>query len=225
MELRDRVVKLIRVKAGKLIPSPWNWRVHPDKQKQVLRGILGEVGIAGVQIARQNDEGDYILIDGHLRKEEYPPEQKVPVLVVDLDEEEAKKLLACYDPIGALAETDQQLLGKLLQEVETRNGALASLFSHLMEENEVKLDPSSLSLEVEEDGEEVLSTDYTVEPSHVRMVQLFLDTTTLPEFEEMMSVLAELWGTENFTDTVMTSLRKHCQKKEARTGKGNPSHS
>src|SRR3954464_1692400 len=102
MDIRDRVVEMVRVKASRLRPSPWNFRTHPDKQRAVLKAVLGEIGIAGVVLARKLEDGTYALIDGHLRREELG-NRKIPVVVVDLDEEEAKKLLACYDPIGALA--------------------------------------------------------------------------------------------------------------------------
>ena len=41
------------------------------------------------------------LIDGHLRAET-TPDQPVPVLVLDVDEEEASKILATHDPLIAL---------------------------------------------------------------------------------------------------------------------------
>lgn len=48
------------------------------------------------------------------------------------------------------------------------------------------------------------------EASHVRMVQLFLDTSTLPEFERYIHLLREEWEQENTTDTVMEALRRAC---------------
>ena len=46
------------------------------------------------------------------------------------------------------------------------------------------------------------------EVSHVRMVQLFLDTDTFPEFNEMVVNLGKLYETDNATDTVMECLRR-----------------
>jgi len=43
---------------------------------------------------------------------------------------------------------------------------------------------------------------------HVRMVQLFLDVDTFPEFSEMVSNLGKLYETDNATDTVMECLRR-----------------
>jgi hypothetical protein len=39
------------VKAADLKPNPKNWRKHPAKQSEALKGILSEVGIAGALIA------------------------------------------------------------------------------------------------------------------------------------------------------------------------------
>ena len=51
-------------------------------------------------------DGRLMLIDGHLRAET-TPDQLVPVLVLDVDENESNKLLATLDPLAAMAETDK----------------------------------------------------------------------------------------------------------------------
>lgn len=211
MKIRDRVKKLVRVKASKLRPSPWNWRIHPDRQREVMQGILGEIGIAGAVLARELGDGTYALIDGHLRREELG-EHKVPVLVVDLDEEEAKKLLACYDPVSQLAEKDAKMLGKLLKEVDTSSESLAGLFSDLLGNKEVK--DLSLNIDEGEEEEEILPSDIGLVPSHVRMVQLFLNTETLPEFEEMVQALSQKYKTQSLTDTVLECLRRASRKSQ-----------
>jgi len=67
-----------------------------------------------------------MLIDGHLRKET-TPDAMVPVLVVDLDETEADKLLATLDPLAAMAESDSQRIKELLQTVHTDSQAVEDL--------------------------------------------------------------------------------------------------
>jgi hypothetical protein len=49
---------------------------------------------------------EVVLIDGHLRAET-THDQLVPVLVLDVDEAEANKLLATLDPLAVMAETDK----------------------------------------------------------------------------------------------------------------------
>ena len=57
------------------------------------------------------------------------PDELVPVLVLDVDEGEAKKLLARLDPMVALADTNQEALAALLRDAEASEQALGSLAS------------------------------------------------------------------------------------------------
>ena len=113
--IRDRIVELRRVRAGDLLPDPRNWRRHPKAQRDALQGVLQEVGYADALLARETQEG-LVLVDGHLRAD-LDPDQVVPVLVLDVTEEEAAKLLATLDPLAAMAETNTEALNELLKEV------------------------------------------------------------------------------------------------------------
>ncbi|MHC4165166.1 MAG: DNA-methyltransferase, partial [Planctomycetota bacterium] len=70
------------------------------------------------------------LIDGHLRAET-TPDQMVPVLVLDLDEKEAEKLLASLDPLAAMAGQDDDVLRDLLAGLDAESGALKALWEEL----------------------------------------------------------------------------------------------
>jgi len=133
VNIRNRVKELRYVPASQLQPNPKNWRTHPEGQQNALRGILAEVGIAGAVLARETPEGGLMLIDGHLRAETLG-NADVPVLVLDVNEAEADKLLATIDPLGAMAEADADKLRELLKEVETASEALADMFTELAEE-------------------------------------------------------------------------------------------
>jgi ParB-like chromosome segregation protein Spo0J len=131
VQIRDRIKELRRVKASELRPHPRNWRTHPTTQRDALRGVLAEVGYADALLARQLPDGSLELIDGHLRAE-ITPELEVPVLVLDVTEEEAEKLLALLDPLAGMAEANQQMLGELVAEVETENAAVQALLDRLL---------------------------------------------------------------------------------------------
>jgi hypothetical protein len=120
------------VRASELFPDPRNWRKHPPRQREALRGILAEVGFADALLVRELADGRLQLIDGHLRAET-APDQLVPVLVLDVNEAEAAKLLASFDPLAALAETDTEKLESLLAEFQTENSALAAMLDELAE--------------------------------------------------------------------------------------------
>lgn len=127
--IRDRVVALRRVRAAELLPNPRNWRRHPERQRAALGGLLREIGYADALLARETPAG-LELIDGHLRREA-TPEAVVPVLVLDLDDAEAGKLLATLDPLAALADTDAAALQALLETVRTEDAGLAALLRSL----------------------------------------------------------------------------------------------
>ncbi len=133
MHIRDRIKELRRVRAAQLRPNPRNWRTHPDRQRDALRGVLAEIGYADALLARELPDGSLELVDGHLRAET-TPELEVPVLVLDLSEQEAAKLLALLDPLAGLAEADSNLLDQLLAEVETNNEAVRQLLDDLAAE-------------------------------------------------------------------------------------------
>src|SRR5258707_6585130 len=124
--IRDRIVELQRVAARDLVPNPKNWRRHPARQAAALRGVLQEIGYADALLARALPDGRLMLIDGQLRAET-TPDQLVPVLVVDVDEAEADKLLATLDPLAAMAETDKLAFKDLASFVQTDSAELREL--------------------------------------------------------------------------------------------------
>lgn len=130
MEIRDRIRELRRVKASELRPNPRNWRLHPTSQQDALRGVLAEVGYADALLAREADDGALVLIDGHLRAEA-TPDAVVPVLVLDVNEAEADKILATLDPLAAMAEADASKLDSLLREIDTGSAALQEMLAAL----------------------------------------------------------------------------------------------
>lgn len=133
MTIRDRIVELRRVRAGDLQAHPRNWRLHPEVQRTALRAMLDEVGYASALLARVRDDGMLELVDGHLRAETTPDEE-VPVLVLDVSEAEADKLLATIDPLAALATTDDEALAALLARIATDSDDVQKLLDGLVGE-------------------------------------------------------------------------------------------
>jgi hypothetical protein len=134
MQIRDRVRELRRVQASELRPSPRNWRTHPRAQQEALQGVLAEVGYADALLARELPDGSLELIDGHLRAQT-TPDTLVPVLVLDVTESEATKLLASLDPLAGMAEPDPVKLDALLREVDTGSPALQEMLADLAEKS------------------------------------------------------------------------------------------
>jgi len=138
---RDRITGLRRVRAGDLRASPKNWRRHPEGQRSALRAILDDVGFVGAVVAREMPDGSLELLDGHLRAE-IDPDAEIPVLVVDLDDKEAAKVLATFDPFGDLALPDADALAARLDGIDFDEHAdlrklhadLAAAFAKLADE-------------------------------------------------------------------------------------------
>jgi hypothetical protein len=133
-EIRDRIRELRRVKASELVANPKNWRRHPKEQSAAMRGLLNEIGYAGALLARELPDGTLQLIDGHLRLET-TPKATVPVLVLDVTEAEADKILLTFDPISALAQADKAQMEALLATVRTENTAVAAMLERVAGES------------------------------------------------------------------------------------------
>ena len=133
MKIRNRIKELRMIKASELMPNPKNWRTHPQSQQDALKGILAEVGYADALLARELPDGSLMLDDGHMRAES-TPQLEDPVLVLDITESEADKLLLSLDPLSAMAGTDALALDSLLREVNTGSQALSQMFADMAAE-------------------------------------------------------------------------------------------
>jgi len=117
MNYKNRIVSTGTANPNELKANALNWRKHPDAQRKALSDVLGKVGwIQDVIINKTTGN----LIDGHLRVETAikNKEQEIPVKYVELTEDEEKVALATFDPISAMAEQDDELLKKLMEDVK-----------------------------------------------------------------------------------------------------------
>jgi len=130
--IRDRVKGLERIRARDLKPHPQNWRRHYAVQRSHLSAILDEVGFAGAILAYQDDEWGPTIIDGHLRQDTVTPSTKVPVVMLDVTREEARTILASFDPIGALAQADSAQLRLLLADIAVSSEKVAEQLEDLI---------------------------------------------------------------------------------------------
>jgi hypothetical protein len=129
--IRDRVKEFRRVPARELLDNEGNPRRHPQAQRDALRGVLEQVGIAGALTAYHSarNGGRLTLIDGHLRRQDHDLDW--PTLILDVDDEEADLLLATHDPLAALAEYDKPKLDALLEEVRAKAPAVQDMLAEL----------------------------------------------------------------------------------------------
>ena len=126
----SRIVGESDVPPGELIANPANWRRHPQAQRAAIAAALGTVG--WVQRVIRNRRTGHLL-DGHARVEEALArgEASVPVVEVDLSEEEERLVLATLDPLGAMAEADTAMLTELLAGITPPDETLAAMLVEL----------------------------------------------------------------------------------------------
>lgn len=124
-EWRNRIVGEGVVAARELAPHPQNWRRHPKTQGAALAGGLENVGwVQRVIVNRRSGR----MLDGHLRAElarQQGEETPVPVVYVDLSDDEERAVLATLDPIAGMAQTDEETLAGLVRSID--DGDLRSL--------------------------------------------------------------------------------------------------
>jgi len=127
---RSRIVGSGEEPPDQLLANPRNWRTHPGAQRDALRGSLSEVGwVQQVLVNRTTGH----VVDGHARIEEAisAGAPTVPVLYVELTEEEERLVLATFDPIGAMAQADSVRLDELLAELNANDPGLQALLDSL----------------------------------------------------------------------------------------------
>ena len=153
-KIRDRVVELRRVATSELLDNDKNWRVHPYAQRQVIAESLDRIGISDALIAYHSKRagGKLTLIDGHARREDHAGEW--PVLILDVNDEEADELLLTLDPSTAMAEANGEALRTLIEEQGgTGTPALEDLLRELhVQANEALRKAAQDDIEQEEDG-------------------------------------------------------------------------
>jgi len=92
--------------------------------------VLSEVGYADAVLARELPDGKLILVDGYLRAET-TPSSMVPVLLLDVTEDEADKILLTLDPLAAMAEADADRVKALLGSVHSDSNAVKAMLEQL----------------------------------------------------------------------------------------------
>lgn len=130
MDVRYRTIEVRRMKLGDLLPADFNWRSHPQSQRDTLTGVVGDIGFVGSVDARLLPDGSVQLLDGHLRREEWP-DLEVDVNICDLTDDEAKKYILTRDPLAGLAEADSVKLDQLLKTAQFDNPYVQAMLNDL----------------------------------------------------------------------------------------------
>jgi hypothetical protein len=127
-----------------LLAHPFNWRVHPKNQQDVVSGNIADLGyLKSVTVNRRTQH----VLDGHLRvalaiSQNQPT---IPVEYVDIPEEAEPQALIFFDASAKMAGTDKENLEHLMGDIKTQDEALTAMLSNLSAES--GFIPSDLNLD------------------------------------------------------------------------------
>ncbi len=117
MKWRNRIIGSGKEDPQKILSNPYNFRKHPEEQEKALQRIFEKIGwVQEVIINKRTGH----LLDGHLRVKlaAKNKEKEIPVKYVDIDEQEERMILAAYDQITYMADTDADVIVELLEKIE-----------------------------------------------------------------------------------------------------------
>ena len=178
--------------------NPRNWRIHPLSQQDALKGVLEEVGWVQQVIVNKRTGN---LIDGHLRCQLAAREgaQTIPVVYVDVSEDEEALVLATLDPIAGMAATDKAKLDRLFQDINSDNENVQKLISEIAEKEGVLGELPTLE-ELEEKYGEPDETQFWP------VIRLQVSPETMAKYQSLMSSLPGNNEAEKFDALVSREL-------------------
>ena len=140
--------------------------------------------------------------------------KEVPVRILDITQRQLEALTIADNKLGEKATWDETLLKEQLQGLLKDDFDLNMLgfdgteLASLLAESPSVLGGDSIPAEAANGKGMTDPGAPQGDPSHVRMVQLFLDETTHPVFLERCKVLGKKWGLDNVTKVVMKALEE-----------------
>ena len=179
-KIKNRIIGSGEEQLDQIMFNPRNWRIHPLSQQDALKGVLEEVGWVQQVIVNKRTGN---LIDGHLRCQLAAREgaTTIPVVYVDVSEEEEALVLATLDPIAAMAATDKQKLDELMRAVQSDDERVQAMISELAE-HEGMFDLLSLDELADKYGE-------TDERDFWPVIRVQVSPETMAKYEAIMDSL------------------------------------
>ena len=130
--VRNRIIDHITLKPSEIADHPGQAWDHPDLQARAIYGGLQEVGVVAPLMVYRSPRANntWVSIDGHLRKS-LDPDYPWPCDVLDVTDEEADYIMATFDPIGMLKQTNAAALDALLNTVSSGDAAIQQMLTDL----------------------------------------------------------------------------------------------
>ncbi len=150
-KIKNRIIGSGEEQLDQIMFNPRNWRIHPLSQQDALKGVLEEVGWVQQVIVNKRTGN---LIDGHLRCQLAAREgaQTIPVVYVDLSEEEEALVLATLDPIAAMAATDKAKLDELMRAVQSDDERVQQMMADIAKKHGIFTDSEDEEIDAPDFG-------------------------------------------------------------------------
>lgn len=135
---KNRIVGYDDVSTNELKANPRNWRKHNKRQEETLDEVMTNVGIVQNIVVNKRTG---LIVDGHLRLELASKRKQpfVPVTYIDISEEEEALIMSTFDPVGALAQTDNKLLKELTDTMSSWTDNVGTMLNELLETTNVQM--------------------------------------------------------------------------------------
>jgi len=131
---------------------------------------------------------------------------KIPVLIADLTEIQSKAYRIADNKLNEDSLWDNKLLDLEIKELESLNFDTSVLGFDQKEIDSIFKDVVPVFEPANNNFQNIDMGEIKAPNSQVRMVQLFLDSTTEPKLKEMIDYLKSVYKIDNLTDTVFKAV-------------------
>lgn len=134
MDWNNRIVGYSEVSIEDIVLNPRNPKEHPQYQKQMISGLIGEVGLVNAIIINKRTGH---MVDGEGRYWVAKDEQqtKLPALWIDVSEEEEYKILAGLDTTVLFASINKVKMQTVIQGIQARSDGVRNIVKAIAQRN------------------------------------------------------------------------------------------
>lgn len=201
-KFKDRIAGFARLKPEQILPHPLNYKEHSEEQRERFRSILDEVGFAGAILVRKH-KGKYQLIGGHMRREEM--DQPIPAIILDVTEKEGTEILTMLDAIADMADSDDEAMKLLTQSISGASEEFQKTLDMLCPASGVPIFDAGGTIDLDLPPQ---PEDTQEDQQQVRCIPVVFTSKQKAEFIKHTTKLADRYGTDNYSDTVIKAFRE-----------------
>tara|TARA_R110002153_G_scaffold113629_1_gene255951 strand:+ start:7860 stop:8465 length:606 start_codon:yes stop_codon:yes gene_type:complete len=177
------------------------------RKKNDLQKVVKSIKDFGFQQPLVLDKKNVIIV-GHSRYEAAKQLNlnTVPCVVANISDEQAKAYRIVDNKTNQDSVWDMDLLNNEFNSLMDLNYDIADLGFDIKEAEKLTIFEPTFEKPNNIIGNTEIESD-NFNTSNVKMVQLFLNTDTEPEFKKMINELRKVYNTDNLTDTVLEVVK------------------